>query len=870
MPTELNPFDVPLSVYLYKFSNGKFTFDATFYSYQAFLDSIKDENSGGIQKSWRLVLGSVEESASLVDTSVHFCIDSGAPDAYTKFIVSQALDMDEFIKNFSLLANEYTTVVYEVLPTPVDPNLAVDMKRTLCGLISNFHELEKCLNTVSSVEDALIMARFIHMVQSSGYGKTKLCLEFINRQRQGLYFVTRQSSSSGFPPAPTWASQFIILIQTTAKTDDQCEYLWLRLILAALQNFGQNSIRETNLVEMFSKSSIKTKNYVPPDCLSEFTLSMSDISIRSTENAHDVVQQIYSRAEELGLISSDSSGVRPLFTLIFDEASELLNSPNSNCIALYRTLRRALARLKQIHGLVAVFVGTKSSMNEFDAFYSVDFCRSSSRILRKEDMMHHFIPRPFVLANNVDVQRRPIVIDYESLISGRKSEFEEGLIYYGRPLWAAFKTYSNALDVAKTKLNFFGQDDWKLNALLVRICATICPQGDLVNRMVQSGMATLMYIDETGSQCYTTFVAEPVLSNAARLSLNDSMDLLAAIKDLYTQIGRGIMQKGQSGELVARIILLGAMDFRGSDQNVVIKRVDHFLKDLCGNEYKNPEALYADVMNGLVSFSQFINLENVGPQIKFRVSQDLLKHAFVRGVSLVLPAGTRGADMIIPVLKADNSMTCLVIQIKNLKSMEALPVCNQTETRKVLDKLKASFLSFLDLNTPLCDSLQDPDPQKVQNEFVPIVIQFKSGGTNTELCSEPKYSEWLKIPSTQKQCLWITGLNTFSSFASSIIEPLQNILNGEFHYYNHLPDSDWNALSPGQSSKVGMCTRLFTSNPLANPGYLAYASEAYQSKYPKERETVKTLMDKAELVDLKQNEKVELRGVEHDDCVMQD
>jgi hypothetical protein len=201
-------------------------------------------------------------------------------------------------------------------------------------------------------------------------------------------------------------------------------------------------------------------------------------------------------------------------------------------------------------------------------------------------------------------------------------------------------------------------------------------------------------------------------------------------------------------------------------------------------------------------------------------------------------------------------MTCLVIQIKNLKSMEALPVCNQSETRKVLDKLKASFLSFLDLNTPLCDSLQDPDRQKVQNEFVPIVIQFKSGGTNTELCSEPKYTEWLKIPSTQKQCLWITGLNTFSSFASSIFGPLQNILNGEFHYYNHLPDSDLNALSPGQSSKVGMCTRLFTSNPLANPGYLAYASEAYQSKYPKERETVKTLMDKASLVELNSNTKL--------------
>jgi hypothetical protein len=37
---------------------------------------------------------------------------------------------------------------------------------------------------------------------------------------------------------------------------------------------------------------------------------------------------------------------------------------------------------------------------------------------------------------------------------------------------------------------------------------------------------------------------------------------------------------------------------------------------------------------------------------------------------------------------------------------------------------------------------------------------------------------------------------------------------------------------------------------------LAYASEAYQSKYPKERETVKKLMDKASLVESNSNTKL--------------
>jgi hypothetical protein len=855
MPLELNPSGTPLSIYLYNFGYGKFTFSDTFsdLDFYRFLSDYK--NSYSDRKTWRLLFCSVEESAGLCP-SFQQCIDTSAPEAYSKFIVSKEFYVKEFIIQLSVTSLNYMTVVCEDLPAP---DLSGDMKSKLCGQISNVHELEKCLRTILSVQDKHIMGRFIHMVQSSGYGKTKLCLEFINSHRQGLYFVTRASNSSGFPPMPTWSQRFMKLLQN-AKTDAECEYLWLRLILAALQNFDKKSIGDTNLVEMFTECS--TGFQAPPNCFSKFIVSIS--SIISKVDPFPILQLIHSRARELGLSRNDSQDAKPLFTLIFDEASELLIPPNPKCMSLYRTLRRALASFKNIPGIVAVFVGTKSSMNEFSAFYSVDFYRSGSHMLSKEDMMNYFIPRPFVLANNVDVQNRPIVLDYASLISGRSSAFEEELIFYGRPLWAAFKTYSMALDVAKTKLNFFGQDDWQLNALLVRICAAICPQGDLVNRMVQSGMATLMHIDATGCQCFTTFVAEPVLSNAARLVLNVGDGMLAAVEELYKQIGRGIIQKDQSVDLVARIVLLGAMDYGAFKHNVAFKRVEQFLEDLCGNQFKNPEAFYSDVMSGIVSFSQFINLENVGPQIKFRVSQDLLKHAFVRGVSLALPAGTRGADIIIPVLKADNSMTCLVIKIKNLELMEALPINNPLEANNILDKLKAGHLNFLDLQTPLCDSLQGPDHQ-VENEFIPIVIQFKSSREDIGPCIESKYAKWHTIPNTQKQCLWVTGLNTFSSFASLIFEPLQGMLNGQFHYYSHLPNSDWRVLSPGQSSKVGICTRLFTSNPLANPGYLAYASEAYRSKHPIERETVKTLMDKAQLVGLKHDEKAKLNESSNDD-----
>lgn len=62
---------------------------------------------------------------------------------------------------------------------------------------------------------------------------------------------------------------------------------------------------------------------------------------------------------------------------MIDEASELLVSPNDNCIELFRTLRRALSRLKSIRGMIIIFMGTKFAMTEFHPFNQDDSKRDN-------------------------------------------------------------------------------------------------------------------------------------------------------------------------------------------------------------------------------------------------------------------------------------------------------------------------------------------------------------------------------------------------------------------------------------------------------------------------------------------------------------
>ena len=739
----------------------------------------------------------------------------------------EVCQLEEMILFFNL---KFVTIIRQEVYIE---NVSLIIKRAfvseLKGLVSNLTELRAAVEYISKKDMDDIIVRSIHLVQSSGYGKTKHGIELIQDCGQGLYFVIRDYRSSGFPGQPAWVTS-LLKVMREADNNSDCEFYWLLMIKMALETFSYEKMEGINLVKLFSEFNNSDILNSLPGLVESFT------KVR-IHNYSSLVDKIMLLAANIGIKTGEK-----LFPLIFDEASELLECPNPDFFEYYRSLRSALSRLVSIKGIVAIFIGTSSSLiKDYNYFLKYDStCNALKLTGQKKEI---FIDRPFVLAHSVDVFSKEIELDYSSIVKNPK-KFQENLIHFGRPLWSGYKDWEAAKSLARTKLEMFGDHDAPLNAILVRICADVIPQGKFPSRLVKSGMATLLFVDEKGEDCYTTYIAEPVLSSAAREILYETSKFLTAVELLTSYVGRGFLQQGKSGELVSRIILLFAMDKGGNSY----KKLKVFLEDLAGHAFSLNEKFPAELLDGILNFSQFISMDTIGftsRELKFRITQDLLREAFVRNVALILPVGAKDADMIIPVLKPNNTMTCISIKVINLADLELM---DEEDLKTVLH----SFLSFLDLSVPTCESAissanlsnrseSSPSSQSsIENSiitYLPLMIQLSpslpSDGTKVEnVCIESyKGNNFISM-------LGLSAFDhLFNNGAIGAKNHLQALINGEFHFMNYI-ENDRKSFIPAQSQKAAFESRLFTTNPVANKGYLAFANENYRNNNEKEAEIV--------------------------------
>ena len=851
---------------------------------------------------FRVVLCRLDEASDLPNCWNPDCVDREYSELIKNgFLFTKPFQTVEFFKMLeSNQKQTFLTIVYKFTCLKIEHiNVKASIETKLDGYISVTDELFDYAQGISKVPSNKIVSRSFHVVQSSGSGKTKHGLELIIQCNQGLYFVRRNESSTGYPVQPIWVSDFIRLMNLSPN-NYQCEFYWLELIYSALLNLNSTCIQESisplNILNFMELSSSKLgKIFQKNDFSNTKSLNLDEITQRIIELAKNLNLGV-----ESGEFSTDAAS--NIFPIIIDEASALLKCPNDNCIYLFRTLRRALSRLRSIRGLVTIFMGTKSAMAEFHPYDQDDSARAAV-VLRPNEQL--FVPRPFVFSHNTDVFVHKIVVDYDQLKNNKHVLYAE-MLKFGRPLWYFFSNLCDAMNLSKYKLEMFDSKLYPLNALMVRICVSVSPQGDLVHKMVQSGLATLLYVDVLGLKCFTTFIPEPVVSNSARQILVSEMNMKTALTRLVTEISRGVLQKGQAGELVGRIILLMAMDIGASSDDLVIyKEVHEFLKDLSNSKVETDASMLSEeFLHGFVSFSQFISLEKVGfsnEEMKFEVNQELLLHAFVRGSALILPIRTEGADLVIPVLKSDNTMSCIIIQIKNLAKNKIIPA-SSVQCREILDKLELDNMKFLNLdkissptiptstsNTSnssssssnslfssssmsiytksASDSATDCEPPAkkafleftIEREYLPIVMQFTSASEeNLNIISETSEDNdddedskfyWVEMKS-KRSCLWLYGFQNYQHLMQSNEHLLKNLLRGEFHFFNHIHDEPYEGmLTKSQNTKKGIHARLITSNPLANKAFLSFADDQYREMHPKNAKLVNSLKDVVGLKD---------------------
>ena len=530
----------------------------------------------------------------------------------------------------------------------VEGMLAKDLKTHSAAMTGSFLDADKIFTPfreyvleASRIDPYSIIARLFHLAQSSGTGKTMLCLYLIEQLKNGIYFVYRKAGSTGFPPANDWTILLISRFQTSSS-DVHAVKICLAFILAALNSVIQvkQHSSDVNLRTLYVKS-----------CAEFSHIFQSQLAKIESKSDVDLIKDI---------CAIDDTLLGDCFPIIIDECDEFLCLPNNNPqhrISLYRAFRRALAKISSTR-IVAVFLGTKSSLNDFVLKYYLD------KSARPEPEIK--LINPYIFVHSFDVfLTGDVQISHEALVENqimRPESLQKTVIKCGRPLWNLYDSYDKALKAAAIKL----KADKKiamLSAFVMRTGAPVVPSCQLAHRLVLSGMAALEWVDVEGESCFVSYCPEPVLSNAARLFAGSLDNLNLVLAEFLEYVDkRYVLDSGSAGEFVARVIALRAVD-RASEvkltqtQSTICGSVDEtwlknentytdsefpghtqkypsyalitlrdFLTNLANlsDEVVDKLNLSVEMLDGLVNVSQFIAAKR-----PFQCDQLTLMHAFI-------------------------------------------------------------------------------------------------------------------------------------------------------------------------------------------------------------------------------------------------
>ncbi len=583
-----------------------------------------------------------------------------------------------------------------------------------------FHEF---VQKVASADEKLLLARLFHIAQSSGTGKTRVCLELISKLNRGIYCVFRQPNSTGFPRTTEWLGRLINLFKE-CTSEDSAVNLCIAFIYAAIETFG---------------------SYSTP--VSDFYTSST--TIRSTKFKAKFEKARSLTAAELLAKFHVLAGIGGCFPVILDECHELLcyaEDKSKVNITLYRAFRRAMIYLKKFN-IVAICLGTKSSLNDFVLNYHVDASA------RPTDTIKPISPYIFVHTFDVFVDEnaeKECFLPFEKYFADGKivpDALKKFAVSCGRPLWNAYEGYDFALRNAITKLTS-DCEIAMLSAFVLRTGAPVVPSCSLAHKLVLSGMATLEYVDVLGESCFMSYSPEPVAANAARLLCGSLANLGTVLNQFLDYVNlRFVLDTGSAGEFVARVILLRVVDcltvggtyqiesdnshstteawissLSASNKNSVplpvttakfpnycVVRLKHFLCKLANisEESLKDLDLSDEMLDGLVNVSQFIATKR-----PFNCTQGFLKHGFLRAIGFSLPLNHPGADLMIPVYRTDGLFSPILIQVKNLDQL-SIPGEDTDTAAKILDKLTAKYTGM--------EECLEQVPGK---EFAKVVIQF--------------------------------------------------------------------------------------------------------------------------------------------------
>ena len=297
----------------------------------------------------------------------------------------------------------------------------------------------------------------------------------------------------------------------------------------------------------------------------------------------------------------------------------------------------------------------------------------------------------------------------------KSDDVKHSIIHTGRYLWKTYESdMASLLGVAKHKLLSYS-DATPRPEQLVAICGCrlalyFHASERLSMDLVRSHGASLYCVSADRERMWIGYPSEPALTAAAS-NATEQLKWDTLIDYLTDACRTGLVEAGVRGELVARILLLMAMDACRSGVDDPIRHamplnVSSFLNNLFGadnvfkvvtgsGQWSEEDAV--DFMDGSVNFNHFLYVDYTPTNVD-------LKRYFKNNAAIFCRRNQPIIDLIIPVYLggAEESFTSILVQVKmhekgtGLKDLPA-DIELKTGMRKTHEERKPTLYLFMQL-----------------------------------------------------------------------------------------------------------------------------------------------------------------------------
>ncbi|KIM86830.1 hypothetical protein PILCRDRAFT_4708 [Piloderma croceum F 1598] len=433
-----------------------------------------------------------------------------------------------------------------------------------------------------------VYAKAISVLQSSGMGKLRMLTE-VGRHIFTLPICLRHPRSPGYPPSDTDVYYYFMDINTDNDMNLTAHSAIARFLTAAHETMlkwlkdaqQQHNLDATRLhtwwYEMMEQRAgqIMRQNFFSEVLRKAKTIKLGP-ELPGTSptrpkdpndpGVYDIVQEslvYYENARVavealMAFLGSLDTGEQPLCVTYFDEAHELQTR--------FWILLRLLSHQPSAMSMWYVFMGTKSRISYFtppprDMFVSLRLLKELRKLL------------PPYIALDFDHN----VLKSQAEVTATIGELQsiEHLASYGRPVWKAHlpEERDGMVKLASGKLlSGSAFDDQKADHVFAVLSQRLCIEPVLVSseaialadRSVASHMRLITGISDDRRTFYTYSPSEPILVlGAVNILYNPGDDRrLGRVLDTFSKhlCSAGLVEKGLTGELGARILLLLARD----------------------------------------------------------------------------------------------------------------------------------------------------------------------------------------------------------------------------------------------------------------------------------------------------------------------